>query len=207
MTVKLKVYSDFTCPYCYLAESVIQSAAEGKDVELEWVPLELHPFPSPTKEWKDVKESWESSVLPYAKELGITIKHPEATSLPYTHLALQGYIYAKEQGRAQDYVKRVFTAFFEEGKDIGSKDILTEIAEQSGLNQDSFRSVLDSDEYDRKLNEIREEIKAENITAAPTMVIGERRLKGLYPQKAVEKAIRCGIRDEKMHFCEGDECY
>ncbi|MDM5198520.1 DsbA family protein [Fictibacillus enclensis] len=207
MTVKLKVYSDFTCPYCYIAESVIQRAAEGKDVELEWVPLELHPFPSPTKEWKDVKESWKSSVLPYAKELGITIKHPEETSLPYTHLALQGYIYAKEQGRAQDYVKRVFSALFEEGRDIGSKHILTEIAEQSGLDQDSFRAVLDSEEYDQKLNQIREEIKTENITAAPTMVIGDRKLKGLYPQKAIEKAIRCGIRDEKMQFCEGDECH
>lgn len=51
---------------------------------------------------------------PYAKELGITIKHPEEAFLPYTHLALQGYIYAKEQGRAQDYVKRVFSALFEE---------------------------------------------------------------------------------------------
>ncbi|MDN4523768.1 DsbA family oxidoreductase [Fictibacillus fluitans] len=207
MTVKLKVYSDFTCPYCYLAESVIQRAQEGRDVELEWVPLELHPFPSPTKEWKDMKESWESSVLPHAKELGITIKHPVAASIPYTHLAHQGYIYAKEQGRAQDYVKRVFSALFTEGQDIGSEHVLTEIAEQSGLDRDSFHAVLNSEEYELKLNRIRERVKAENITAAPTMVIGDRMLKGLYPQKAVEKAIRCGIRDEKMHFCEGDECY
>ena len=44
----IKVYSDFVCPYCFLAEFPLQEAVRGKDAAVEWLPFELRPDPVPT---------------------------------------------------------------------------------------------------------------------------------------------------------------
>ena len=38
MTVKIKVYSDYVCPFCLLAKKPLEEAIEGRDVEIEWMP-------------------------------------------------------------------------------------------------------------------------------------------------------------------------
>ncbi|MGU9504983.1 DsbA family protein, partial [Bacillus paralicheniformis] len=45
MTVKMKVYSDFICPFCFLAKGPLDEVAKEKDVEIEWMPFELRPSP------------------------------------------------------------------------------------------------------------------------------------------------------------------
>ena len=45
MTVKMKVYSDFICPFCFLAKGPLDEVVKEKDVEIEWMPFELRPSP------------------------------------------------------------------------------------------------------------------------------------------------------------------
>ena len=62
--------------------------AKEKDVEIEWMPLELRPIPHlKVKPWKlpYVVEAWSSFIHPTAKKLGIEMKLPRL-SRPYTHL-------------------------------------------------------------------------------------------------------------------------
>lgn len=207
MTIKIKVYSDFVCPYCFLAETLIRNAAEEKNIEAEWIPFELHPHPSKQMETKAMKEIWNSSILPLAEALDKTIKLPELQAFPYTHLAHQGFLYAKDQGKEKQYLQYVFQGFFVLGKDIGEEKVLAELAEKAGLEKEAFLEALKSEEYRKELENIREEAVKENITAVPTIIVGDRVLKGFSSQAAIEKAIRCTIRDQKMQFCDGDECY
>ena len=46
--IKIQVWTDFVCPFCLLGESIISKAIEGLNVELEWMPFELRPYPTPT---------------------------------------------------------------------------------------------------------------------------------------------------------------
>lgn len=50
MTVKIKVWSDFVCPFCMIAEKPLLDAvkASGMEVDIEWMPFELRPHPTPT---------------------------------------------------------------------------------------------------------------------------------------------------------------
>ena len=48
MSIKIRVYSDCVCPFCDLAEIPLQEAIRGKDVEVEWMPFELRPYPNET---------------------------------------------------------------------------------------------------------------------------------------------------------------
>jgi hypothetical protein len=40
MTTKIKVFSDYVCPYCFLAEFPLKAATKEKDVEVEWMPFD-----------------------------------------------------------------------------------------------------------------------------------------------------------------------
>jgi DSBA-like thioredoxin domain len=37
--LKLKVWFDFVCPFCLLAEKPLAEALKGFDLEIEWMPL------------------------------------------------------------------------------------------------------------------------------------------------------------------------
>src|SRR5436190_12364789 len=93
MPLKIKVYSDYVCPFCYLAEVPLREAIRGKDVEVEWMPFELRPEPQPTlrPEGDYLQRAWLQSVYPIARRMGVPIKLPALSPQPHTHLAFEGY--------------------------------------------------------------------------------------------------------------------
>jgi len=101
MTVKIRVYSDYVCPFCYLAEFPLQEAIKGKDVEVEWMPFELRPYPKPTlrPEGEYLQRAWSQSVFPLARFMGVPIVLPSVSPQPHTHSAFEGFQYAKDHGK------------------------------------------------------------------------------------------------------------
>src|SRR3954454_7467673 len=116
MRLKIKAYSDYVCPFCYLAEFPLREAIRGKDIEVEWMPFELRPEPHPTlrPEGDYLQKAWSQSVYPIARHMGVPITLPVVSPQPYTHLAFEGYQYAKEHGRGNGYNQRLLEAFFVE---------------------------------------------------------------------------------------------
>jgi predicted DsbA family dithiol-disulfide isomerase len=147
MTVKIKVYSDYVCPFCFLAEKPLEEAIKEKDVEVEWMPFELRPFPRETLKPEDdyLQRSWKQSVYPMAEQMGIPIVLPNVSPQPHTHLAFEGFQYAKEKGKGNEYNKRILRAFFQEEQNIGEIDILTKLAGEVGLNEAEYRRGRISD--------------------------------------------------------------
>src|SRR5688572_853353 len=83
---KLSVWSDFVCPYCFLAEKPLAEATHGLDIEIEWLPFELRPFPQPTlrPEGEYLQTAWRRSVYPLASRLGVEIRLPDVSPQPYS---------------------------------------------------------------------------------------------------------------------------
>lgn len=127
MTVKIKIYLDYVCPFCFLAEAPLEEAIKGKDVDIEWMPFELRPYPNETlrPEGDYLQRTWKQSVYPMADRMGIKIVLPNVSPQPYTHLAFEGFQYAKEKGRGNEYNIRLLRAFFQEEQDIGNMNVLT----------------------------------------------------------------------------------
>ncbi|WP_207436199.1 DsbA family oxidoreductase [Sabulibacter ruber] len=181
---KIKVYSDYVCPYCFLAEEEVLKAERilGKEVEVEWMPFELRPAPTPTLRPEEdyLQTTWANSVYPMAEELGVQIQLPTVSPQPYTHLAFEGYQFAKEQGKGHAYNHRMFTAFFQESQDIGDIEVLTKLAAEIGLDAEAFREALTSRRYkaahEAALRYATEEVR---VTAVPTMVIGDHAIRGM----------------------------
>lgn len=159
------------------------------------MPFELRPYPHPTLRPEDsyLQNAWEKSVYPLARQMGIPIRLPPVSPQPHTGLAFEGLQFAKQHGRATEYNHAVFVAFFQQGKDIGNIDVLEEIAGEVGLDKAGFRRALQEHAYrDQHRKLLREAYEDLNITAVPTIMIGEKRLTGLYPEEVIAAAIEQG---------------
>ncbi len=192
MAVSIQVYSDYVCPFCYLAEVPLQQVAADSEVQVDWQPFELRPEPAPTlrPEGEYLQRAWRDSVYPLARELGVDIHLPPVSPQPHTRLAFEGLQFAKAKGRADAYNDAVFRAFFQEGRDIGDLDVLIDIANGAKLNGNDFRLALETGRYTPAHQEALQRAYALGISAVPAFVIGRRMLTGLPAAEMLRTAIQ-----------------
>lgn len=181
MPTTIEVFSDFVCPFCYLAEQPLADAVEGRDARIVWQPFELRPAPTPTlrPDGEYLQSTWERVVYPMAERMGVPIVLPAVSPQPYSRLAFEGFAYADEQGLGQRYTERTFRAFFVEQRDIGRPDELQAIAEDLGLDADDFRSALDAGRYAHVHQQALRRAEQLQITVVPTFVVEDRWLEGM----------------------------
>lgn len=192
MALKIQVFSDYVCPYCLLAKKPLDEAIKGKDVEIEWMPFELRPYPTPTllPEGEYLQTVWKQSVYPMAERMDLPVKLPKVSPQPYTHLAFEGYQYAKEQGKAQQYNERLLKAFFQEEQDIGDTEVLTKLAGEVGLDENEYKAAVESRKYkEAHQKALQHAYEEAEISAVPTMIIGNKVLRGMHSRETIERVI------------------
>ncbi|MGH3931975.1 MAG: DsbA family oxidoreductase [Pseudonocardiaceae bacterium] len=198
MPTTIEIFSDFVCPFCYLAEQPLADTVEGRDVQVAWRPFELRPEPTPTlrPEAEYLQSTWKRVVYPMAERMGVPIVLPGVSPQPSSRLAFEGFAYAEERGLGQRYTERMFRAFFIEQRDIGQPEVLADVARELGLDGDEFRSALDSgryaDAHQRSLRRAREL----EITVVPTFLVDGQRLEGMPSAESLHRLLddRASVR-------------
>ena len=170
-------------------------------MRVEWQPFELRPEPQPTlrPEGDYLQQAWARSVYPLAARLGVPIVLPRVSPQPHTRLAWEGYQYARERGKGNDYNGRVLRAFFVEGQDIGRPEVLARLAGEVGLEADDFQTALATGRYrEGHQRALRRAYHTVRVTAVPAFVIGGRMLTGVQDRgtlaAVIEQALEPGSR-------------
>jgi len=156
------------------------------------MPFELRPEPHPTlrPEGDYLQRAWTQSVYTLAGEMGVPIALPPVSPQPHTHLAFEGYQFAREHGKGNEYNHRILEAFFVEGRDIGDIGVLTELAGEVGLDEGEFREALRTRKYrEAHRRALRHAYEEAGVTGVPMFVIGDRVLTGLQDRETLEAAI------------------
>jgi predicted DsbA family dithiol-disulfide isomerase len=162
------------------------------------MPFELRPEPQPTlrPEGDYLQRAWQQSVYPIARRMGVPIKLPTVSPQPHTHLTFEGYQYAREHGKGNDYNHRVLQAFFVESQDIGQIDVLTKLAGEVGLDEKEFGEALRSRKYrGAHQRALRHAYQEAGVSGVPMFVIGDRVLTGLQERATLEAVIEEGLAD------------
>ncbi|MDQ0217453.1 putative DsbA family dithiol-disulfide isomerase [Peribacillus cavernae] len=156
------------------------------------MPFELRPYPAETLSPKDAKfqQGWRQSIAPLAERFGVKMMMPEADPTPHTHLAHEGFRFAKENGKGNEYVEAVLKAFWEQSQNIGSIDVLSDIAASVGLDGTEFKKALSERKYEQNHKQaLKHAYYDAQITAVPTFFIGNRRVQGLHTKEALERIL------------------
>lgn len=193
--MRVEVFSDVVCPWCYIGKrrletAVANLAAKGVTIDLEitYRPYQLDPtapMNSPTpvidayaKKFGGQQRAAEiiAHVTSVAAQDGINFQMDRAlranTALAHR---LLGYALRECGANVQARLKEcLLRAYFEDGLDIGSIDVLASCAQEVGIDRTAAVAHLESD---AGISELADELlfAAQNdITAVPTFIFDDK---------------------------------
>lgn len=176
---RIRFTFDYVDPGSYLTHALLRRwRAEGDPVPgLEWIPLELRPFPEPPLdpeegEWAAMTGAMEAA----AKGVGIPFQSP--AEVPRTRKAHETALHAEERGRHEAVHHALFLAHFRDGLDLGRVDVLVRLAEGAGLDGAEVRTVLGVDRFLPRVLEFRSQALDRGVRGVPTLERDRHRLEG-----------------------------
>ncbi len=157
MTLKIEIYSDVICPWCYIGKKRLEKALEMVRGEYEalvtWLPFELNP--EMPREGHDRKsyltekfggseklDEMDARVGEAAQEEKIPMKIGKIRRSPNTLDAHRLIWMAEKEGLQDMVVEALFKAYFCEGRDVGKRSVLLEIAGGAGMKAADEGSIF-----------------------------------------------------------------
>jgi predicted DsbA family dithiol-disulfide isomerase len=185
--ISIDVVSDVVCPWCYLGKARLEAALAalpGVEAEINWRPYQLDP--GIAREGVDRKAYMEAKfgsgprlgdvhrqLEAFGRELGLSYDFDAIKVSPNTMNAHRLIRWAAQAGTGMQAkaVDLLFKAYFEEGRDIGSDGVLTDIARQAGMDVSIVQTLLPTDAEEAGV--IGEIAKAKQIgvTGVPCFII------------------------------------
>jgi predicted DsbA family dithiol-disulfide isomerase len=206
-TLKIDFVSDVSCPWCIIGLQALEQAADRLknevSLDLHFQPFELNPQMGP--EGQDIGEHLQEkygataeqsqknreAIAARGAELGFTFSMDKRSRIYNTFDAHRLLHWAEEEGVQPALKKALFKAYFTDGLDPSSHDVLVRAAAEVGLNADEAREVLASGRYADDVR-AREQLYLQNgIHSVPAIIINERHLiQGGQPVEVFEQALR-----------------
>ena len=195
---QLRIFFDFTCPYCYLAWGYFKEIRKKHELNDDWVSWEIHP--EVPKEGRPIQEVLPGvDLLERKKKLNdlgavVGLTPGEKVFVPNTHWVLSAVEFARDSNKLHSWIDAMYHASFVEKKDIGNMDVIMEIARQVGLEGATLRQSLESGRYEGVLLQHEQECVEKKIEWVPTVYHGEERIiEGAFTFYELEK-----IMNEKV---------
>ena len=179
MALKLMMFSDFICPFCYIGFEVVRKLKPEFDLELDWRGFQIHPeWPAegmPASAYRSMDAGtrrmvWER-IQSLANAAGFAMKPPEL--LMNSRLALEAAEFAKEAGAGEAFEERVYRAYFQEGLNIGSAGVLGDLASEVGLAREELNHALESNRYSLRLKNTALAANQRGVSGVPTFFVGQ----------------------------------
>ena len=112
-----------------------------------------------------------SNIDKTAKESGISMNFGGIKRTPNTIDAHRLIHWAGIEGKQNIIVDRLFKSYFQEGRDISEKSVLTRIASTAGMNQDVIRRLLESDADVDDIRARDTDARKKGIQGVPAFVV------------------------------------
>ena len=140
--MRVDVWSDYICPWCYLATGVAAWLAGEHGCDVVWHPFELHPeLPPGGAPLNGGKGRMEHLM----EEAGLPYRRP--ARVVNSHAALEIGELARRRRVFDEWHHRVFTAHFFLGLDISDEEVLRGVGEEAGLDPDDVSEALSERRY------------------------------------------------------------
>ncbi|XXF78918.1 DsbA family oxidoreductase [Myxococcaceae bacterium GXIMD 01537] len=195
MSVRIKLYSDFVCPFCFIAEesSLVRLQREF-DVEVEWRGFQLHPQTPeggvPLSNLFGARApAMRAHVAQFAQGFGVQgMMVPDHLSNTRRALALAEW--ARDEGKLEAFRHAATEAYWRRGEDLEDEEVLARLAVEAGLSAEGARAALRSPEYKARVDAMGQEARRDGVTGIPTFLIGGSRVVGCQPYEVLAEAAR-----------------
>jgi predicted DsbA family dithiol-disulfide isomerase len=205
--MRIDFVSDISCPWCAIGlkslEQALERVAGEVEADIHFQPFELNPGMGPEGQdiFEHITEKYGSTPAQQAQsremirqrgaELGFTFDMSKRGRIYNTFDAHRLLHWAEAQGRQRPLKEKLFEAYFTQGDDPSSHDVLARVAGEVGLDREQARAVLESNAYADEVRQQEYYWQRAGIRSVPAIVINERHLiSGGQPPEVFEQALR-----------------
>ena len=205
--IKVDIWSDFVCPFCYIGKRELDNAIKEKwveeQVELTFKSFELSPN-GPTEPTTAVLEN-------LSKKSGRSLEEMKDITQPmieraaglgldynYDNLKAQDTLkahrlskYAEAEGKMQEFQERLFHGVFTENVFLPDTEQLVKLAVDVGLNEEKAREIAeDETKYLGKVQDDRKTAGALGVNSVPFFVFNDKyAVQGAQLQETFEQVL------------------
>lgn len=230
--MKIEIWSDVMCPFCYIGKKNFEQALEKlpfkDEIEVEWKSFQL----DPTLELAETKTTAEyfrekkgfpeeqakqmtAQVVQMGKASGIDFNFEKAL-ITNTFPAHKILHLAKKNGKSSEMEEELFKAHFLKGENVGSVEVLSNLAEKLGISKNEAMQTLSSDEFNNEVNQDITEGRNNGVTGVPFFILnGKYAVSGAQPAELFEEALTQTYNETVKPFkgassndlaCDADGC-
>jgi len=231
--MKIEVWSDIVCPFCYVGKRRLEAALADfpnrNQVDVVWRSFELNPdAPSETGEPLDAMlarkygmgldeaRAANARVSALAAEVGLDFQLDQARS-GNTFDAHRLIHLAAEHGLGDAAKERLLRAYFTEGRAVGRRDELIALGLELGLPEIDVRAALEGAAYGSAVRADEREAREIGVQGVPFFVFDRRlAVAGAQPVEVFAQALSraWAERAPKLETvgeaadaaCEGEAC-
>jgi 2-hydroxychromene-2-carboxylate isomerase len=152
MATPIDFYFEFSSPYGYFASAKIDELAAELGREVNWHPILLGPMfklmgSAPLTEIPLKGDYARRDFARSASLFGIPYVHPEPFPIA-TVSAARAVLYVQQQDKpkAAELAKQLYHAYFAEGRNISSLEVVLAVAEASGIDAQDLAGGINKEE-------------------------------------------------------------
>jgi predicted DsbA family dithiol-disulfide isomerase len=223
--MRVDIWSDVVCPFCYIGKKRLEAAAQESGIELEvhWHSFQLDPEAPVRQEVSNSErlaqkygrtvaevEEMQRNIAEMAKAEGIEFNWEGANS-GNTFNAHRLIHLAQSKGLGNEAQEAFFYSYMTQGLAIGERETLEDVAARIGLNPVEVDDLLDSEEY-ADFVKFDQEVAHEQlkVTGVPFFVFDQRvALAGAQPKEVFlqvfEKALDTSTNSQAAQ-CSPETC-
>jgi predicted DsbA family dithiol-disulfide isomerase len=185
MALKIVMFSDYICPFCYVGFETMRKLKPEFDFQLEWRGFQIHPdWPAAGISAANAREAGDAAsrqalwkrISAMAEAVGFSMKPPAV--LTNSRAALAATEFARESGSDEALEERIYRAYFNDGENIGDAGVVARLAAEAGLDAREAADAIKSPKYEMRLKNNSLAAHQRGVSGVPTFFIGEYPLVG-----------------------------
>jgi len=208
MTTRMKIdfVSDVSCPWCAIGLHALEQAIGSLDdirADLHFQPFELNPDMGP--EGQDIDEhlgqkygatpeqtaQTRDAIRERGEAVGFRFNMDRRSRIYNTFDAHRLLYWAAEEGRQLPLKHALFRAYFTDGENPGSHEVLVRLADEVGLDRERAAQILASDAYAEETRDQQRFYLEQGIHSVPAIIVNDKYLiQGGQPPEVFEQALR-----------------
>lgn len=210
-TVKIEIWSDVVCPFCFLGKKKMEQAIQKLDaedkVEIIWHSFQLDPdFPLNTAV-PSMENLSERKGYPIAQVRGMCDQltaQGKAYQIDFyfdnaltfnTQNAHRLLHWAKTHDKSSQLKEALMYAYFTAGTDLSQQENLLAVVEKVGLDTTQAKEVLQSDAYQKEVEQDIKQARKLRIGGVPFFLVNEEQgISGAQPDQVFEEVIGAALQ-------------
>ena len=214
--MKIELWSDYACPYCYIGEKRLEKAIAAinaqDEIEIVMRSFELDPYAS--------REVVSSTLERFAKKYGLSKEMAQKRIEDITNLAIEEGIdfkyistrytntfdahrltkFAQSKGK-KGISEKLFAAYFTDNKELSNLELLKEIGIEVGLDGEEVAQMLATDLFAKEVREDEREAARYGIYGVPYFLINRKyAISGAQSTELIRKTLEEILEKEKVEL-------